>query len=222
MKFWSISKKGDKMKRHYKRKRKNYIKPLIITVAVMVMAAFLIRLEFSVRKSAEIQAENAARLAADRIIAESISDIIEKNEYTYSDFAAVLYDENGRASSVEALTVNINRVQAELSEEINRRFAENSNADAKIAMGSLSGSYILAGRGPKISIRVCPIGKASVSLKSTFDSAGINQTRHRIYAEVSMELISSIPIYSFETTENFELLIAETIIVGDVPDFSHL
>ena len=123
------------MKRHYKRKRKNYIKPLIITVAVMVMAAFLIRLEFSVRKSAEIQAENAARLAADRIIAESISDIIEKNEYTYSDFAAVLYDENGRASSVEALTVNINRVQAELSEEINRRFAENSNADAKIAMG---------------------------------------------------------------------------------------
>ena len=150
------------------------------------------------------------------------SDIIEKNEYTYSDFAAVLYDENGRASSVEALTVNINRVQAELSEEINRRFAENSDADAKIAMGSLSGSYLLSGRGPMISVRVCPVGKASVSLKSTFDSAGINQTRHRIYAEISMELISSLPIYSFETTENFELLIAETIIVGDVPDFSHL
>ncbi len=210
------------MKRHHKRRRKNLIKPLIIIVAVIVTAAFLIRLEFSVRQSAEIQAENAARLAADRIIAESVSDIIEKNEYTYSDFAAVLYDENGRASSVEALTVNINRVQAELSEEINRRFAENSDADAKIAMGSLSGSYLLSGRGPMISIRVCPVGKASVSLKSTFDSAGINQTRHRIYAEISMELISSLPIYSFETTENFELLIAETIIVGDVPDFSHL
>ncbi len=210
------------MKRHHKHRRKNFIKPLIIIVAVIVTAAFLIRLEFSVQQSAKIQAENAARLAADRIIAESVSDIIEKNEYTYSDFAAVLYDENGRASSVEALTVNINRVQAELSEEINRRFAENSDADAKIAMGSLSGSYLLSGRGPMISVRVCPVGKASVSLKSTFDSAGINQTRHRIYAEISMELISSLPIYSFETTENFELLIAETIIVGDVPDFSHL
>lgn len=209
------------MKRHHIRKRKNFAKTLIVIAIVIFAAAFLIRLEFSVRKSAGIQAENAARLAADRIIAESVSDIIEKNEYTYSDFAAVLYDESGRAASVEALTVNINRVQAELSEEINRRFAENTDATAKIAMGSLSGSYLLSGRGPMIKIQVCPVGKATVSLKSTFDSAGINQTRHRIYAEVSAELISSLPIYSFETTENFELLIAETIIVGDVPEFSH-
>lgn len=209
------------MKRHRNRKRKNFAKPLIIIGIVIFAAAFLIRMEFSVRKSAGIQAENAARLAADRIIAESVSDVIEKNEYTYSDFAAVLYDESGRAASVEALTVNINRVQAELSEEINRRFAENSDATAKIAMGSLSGSYLLSGRGPMIKIQVCPVGKATVSLKSAFDSAGINQTRHRIYAEVSAELISSLPIYSFETTENFELLIAETIIVGDVPEFSH-
>ncbi len=209
------------MKRHRNRKRKNFAKPLIVTSIVIFAAAFLIRMEFSVRKSAGIQAENAARLAADRIIAESVSDVIEKNEYTYSDFAAVLYDESGRAASVEALTVNINRVQAELSEEINRRFAENSDATAKIAMGSLSGSYLLSGRGPMIKIQVCPVGKATVSLKSAFDSAGINQTRHRIYAEVSAELISSLPIYSFETTENFELLIAETIIVGDVPEFAH-
>lgn len=209
------------MKRHHIRKRKNFAKTLIVIAIVIFAAAFLIRLEYSVRKSAGIQAENAARLAADRIIAESVSDIIEKNEYTYSDFAAVLYDESGRAASVEALTVNINRVQAELSEEINRRFAENTDATAKIAMGSLSGSYLLSGRGPMIKIQVCPVGKATVSLKSTFDSAGINQTRHRIYAEVSAELISSLPIYSFETTENFELLIAETIIVGDVPEFSH-
>lgn len=210
------------MRRHYNRKRRKFIKPLIVAVAVIFTAVFLIRLEFSVRKSAEIQAENAAKLAADKIITESVSDIIEKNEYTYSDFAAVLYDESGRAASVEALTVNINRVQAELSEEINRRFADNSDAAAKISMGSLSGSYLLSGRGPTISIRVCPVGKATVSLKSAFDSAGVNQTRHRIYAEVSAELISSLPIYSFETTENFELLIAETIIVGDVPDFSHI
>lgn len=207
------------MKRYRRKNKRSVIMVAVIVIAVLLIIV-VVRIETAVRPSAEIQAEQAARYSASRIINETVSDYITKNEYTYSDFATVLYDENGRAASIEALSGNINRVQSEIAMEINRRLLDNKQTSAEIAVGSLSGSYLLAGRGNSIKVRICPVGDAEVTLKSTFDSAGNNQTRHRIYAEISANLISSIPLYSFETTENFEFLIAETIIVGDVPDYA--
>lgn len=207
------------MKRYRRKNKRSVIAVAVIIVAVLLIIV-AVKVETAVRPSAEIQAEQAARHLASRIINETVSDYITKNEYTYSDFATVFYDENGRAASIEALSGNINRVQSEIATEINRRLSDNKQTSAEIAVGSLSGSYLLAGRGNSIKVRICPVGDAEVKLKSTFDSAGNNQTRHRIYAEISANLISSIPLYSFETTENFEFLIAETIIVGDVPDYA--
>ncbi len=207
------------MKR-YRRKNKRSVIILTVIIIAVLLIIVAVRIEIAVRPSAEIQAEQAARHSANRIITETVSDYIAENEYTYGDFATVLYDENGRTASIEALSGNINRVQSELASEINRRLSDNNETSAEIAVGSLSGSYLLAGRGNSIKVRICPVGEAEVRLKSTFDSAGTNQTVHRIYAEISANLISSIPLYSFETEENFEFLIAETIIVGDVPDYA--
>lgn len=207
------------MKRYRRKNKRSVIAVTVIIIAVLLIIV-AVRIETAVRPSAEIQAEQVARQSANRIITETVSDYIAENEYTYGDFATVLYNENGRAVSIEALSGNINRVQSEIAAEINRRFADNKHTSAEIAVGSLSGSYLLAGRGNSIKVRVCSVGDAEVTLKSTFDSAGNNQTRHRIYAEISANLISSIPLYSFETTENFEFLIAENIIVGSVPDYA--
>lgn len=210
------------MKRHH-RKRHDlrfsigfaFVATIIIIVTVIVCS-----IEKSVKPVAELQAEQVAKNTANRIITETVSAYVAENEYTYSDFATVLYDADGRAVSVEALTANINRVQSELANQINKKLMDNKQTSAKIALGSLSGSYLLAGRGSEVTVRICPVGDAVVTLKSTFDSAGVNQTRHRIYADISANLISSIPLYSFETSENFEFLIAETIIVGSVPDYA--
>lgn len=193
---------------------------IIVFSIIIILLISVLRMEKAVRPMAEMQSKHTARLTANKIISETVADYISENKYTYSDFAVVLYDNSGRTASIEALSENINRVQSELTSEINNNLAESGEASAKISLGSLSGSYLLSGRGPKVKIKICPTGDATVTLKSSFDSAGINQTRHRIYAEISADFISSIPLYSFETEENFELLLAETIIVGDVPEYA--
>lgn len=210
------------MKRH-RRKRHDLrfsIGFAFVATIIIIVTAILLSIEKSVKPVAELQAEQVAKNTANRIITETVSAYVEANEYTYSDFATVLYDTDGHAVSVEALTANINRVQSELANQINKKLLDNKQTSAKIALGSLSGSYLLAGRGSEVTVRICPVGDAVVTLKSTFDSAGVNQTRHRIYADISANLISSIPLYSFETSESFEFLIAETIIVGNVPDYA--
>lgn len=206
------------MKR-YRRKNKRIVIAVVVSVLILLIVV-VIRIEMAVRESAEIQAEQVARHSANRIITETVSNYISESQYTYSDFADILCDDSGHIVSVEAHSGNINRVQSELAEEINRRLLNNKQISAEIAVGSLSGSYLLAGRGNSVKLRICPVGDAEVTLRSSFTSAGNNQTMHRIYAEISANLISSIPLYSFETTENFEFLIAETIIVGDVPDYA--
>lgn len=210
------------MKRYRRRKRPSHRAAVIPLLAVVLcLLIFLtVRLDRAIRPAAQLQSEHIARVTANRIISETVADYITENDFTYGDFAAVLYDESGHAASVEALSGNINRIQAELTKEINFRLSNERSSHAEIALGSLTGSYLFAGRGPSVKVRICPAGDASVSLKSSFDSAGINQTRHRIYAEINTELISALPIYSFETDESFELLLAETIIIGDVPDYT--
>lgn len=205
------------MKRRCRKKQRIWI--LLFAVVVIILVMIVVRIEKAVRPSAEMQSEQVVRNAANRIISETVSDYIAENDYTYSDFAAVIYDIDGRPVSVEALSGNINRVQSELAAAVNNNLT-NNNTKAKIPVGSLSGSYLLAGRGFDINVRICPVGEAAVTLKSTFDSAGFNQTRHSVYAEISASLVSSTPLYSFETEQTFEFLIAETIIVGEVPEYA--
>ena len=58
----------------------------------------------------------------------------------------------------------------------------------------------------------------SCDFTSTFESVGINQTKHSIYLNV----IADISIVMPSRTENFavptEILVGESVIVGQVPD----
>lgn len=190
---------------------------MLVIIAVLLTAA-LIKADNAVRPVAEQQAEHYSRLTASHIISGAVSDYLSENRFGYDDFAAVLYDESGNAASIEAVTYNINKVQAELSGIINSRFMDSSASTAEIPVGSLTGSYLLAGKGPCLRLRICPARDAQVELKSTFESAGMNQTCHRISAVITAEISSSLPLYEFSTQASFEFLLAENVIIGEIPD----
>lgn len=193
----------------------------LIFVSVIILLTFsFIKLDKAVRPSAQMQAEQLSEHTAYQIITDTVSRYIAESDCTYSKFSTIVYDEYGNVSSVEALAENINFIQSELTSEINENLHISGKTQAEIPLGNISGSYLLADKGPVIKIGICPVGTAEVKLVSTFDTAGINQTRHRIYAEISADMASSFPLYSFETKVKFDYLIAETIIIGDVPDYS--
>lgn len=191
---------------------------ILFAVILVLLTAALLSAEKAVKSAAVMQAEYFSRLTANKIISSAVSDYLDENRYTYNDFAAVLYDEEGKAVSIEAVTYNINKIQAELTMQINNEFEKSGNTSAEIPLGSLTDSYLLAGKGPHISLRICPVRDASVRLTSSFTSAGMNQTCHRISAMVTVDINSSIPLYSFDTQTSFEFLLAESVIVGEVPE----
>ncbi|MCI1269144.1 MAG: sporulation protein YunB [Ruminococcus sp.] len=203
-------------------RRKHKVKSIKTTIClfsaltVLVMTTLLI--DHSVKPIAVKQGRHYSKQAADIAISRCVSQYLEKNKYTYDNFAAVLYDESGKPVSIETMSYTINKVQSELTVLVNNTLNKNMLSSAKIPLGSLTDSYLMAGKGPKIPLRICPEGEADVKLTGQFTSAGLNQTCHSISAVITVNMESSLPLYSFDTKSEFEFLIAQTVIVGDVPD----
>lgn len=199
-----------------KKKRLKLIAFVLLIIVIIVFISY--RIDKAVRPVAVLQGQHFSELTASNIISKCVYDYLEENQYTYNDFAAVLYDENGKVASIEVMSYNVNKVQSELTQSINDSLYNNRFNTAEIPIGSLTNSYLLSGKGPCIPLRICPIGDAGVKLTSRFSSAGLNQTCHRISAVINVNMESSLPLYTFSSHNEFEFLLSENIIVGAVPD----
>ncbi len=189
-----------------------------LSAALMIFVILAVRADKAVRPVARMRAKHFAEVCAENIVEQAAADYLRENEYTYSDFAAVLYNE-GKVVSIETIPCNINRVRNDIASAVNPKLADSGTISDRIPVGSLTGSYLLAGKGPKLKVKICPEGRAETEIRSEMESAGINQTRHRISAVITVKLTSSLPLYSFDSEVKYEFLLAETVIIGDVPDF---
>ena len=190
---------------------------ILLSAGVLLIIIIIIRIERKISPAAEMQSEQSVRLAANNMISETVSELLNEEGYGYSDLSAVIYDESGKVAGIEAITGNINRLQAELESRIGKKLSAGKGITASIPLGSLYGSYLLAGRGPSVNVRICAAGDVKVHIRSSFTSAGINQTCHSLYAVVEVDFVSAVPLYEINAHESFEYLAAETVIVGEVP-----
>ena len=208
------------MRRRRKRRQLKRIYLIWLLIAATIFAVFFIQTEKALEPVARTRGEHFAKQLATELVTKSVSDYLSDNRFTYDDFSAVLYDDKKRPVSVEAIPYTINKVQSELTYAINRRFEEAGKKEAHIPLGSLIDSPVFIGRGPAVRIRVCPDGTAEVKIKSDLSEAGVNQTCHRISAVITVKMTSSVPMYSFETVTEFEFVLAECVIVGEVPNIA--
>ncbi len=96
----------------------------------------------------------------------------------------------------------------------------NTFADEKIhiSVGALIGGSLFADLGDKIAITVYSLGTSTVEWKSQFTSCGINQTLHRSFIVIKSSVSIILPTQSKNITMTTELLVAENVLVGTVPD----
>ena len=79
-------------------------------------------------------------------------------------------------------------------------------------------TLLLAGRGPCLRVRMQSVGTATARFDNQFSSAGINQTRHRIILDVDVHVSILLPGLTTYTKVSNEISVAETVIVGGVPE----
>ena len=173
--------------------------------------------DYRVRPLIERTGEYQIQVAAVRVINDAILTELCSNVYNYEGIVNVSYNENGDVKSITSDINTINRLKSRSGLVINEAVGKLGEKSIGIPFGTVSGVGMLYGRGPAIPVRVMPRGFANTVLISEFTSAGINQTLHRIIMQVEVELTAIIPGYNKNMTVGSNFIVAETVIVGEVP-----
>ena len=138
-------------------------------------------------------------------------------QYNYSDFIIIHMDDDKNIRMLEANMKNINLVISNITEKIQKEINNSQNEELYISSGSFTGVSLLSGRGPKIPIKISTIGNVNTQLKSEFFSKGVNQTIHRLYLKINCEISILTPFNTINEEINNQFIIAENIIVGNLP-----
>lgn len=197
-------------------KSKKIIAAVIIS-GIIVLSAFLC-IENRVRRYTSEMGTYYCRSQLSEVISGSVQSVLEKTGAEYSDLSTEIYDENGNFVSAGINTKNTNKLQSMIVSEINGNISGLSDSEIEISAGTLSGIILLNGKGPEIRLRLVPVGSAQAELKSSFESAGINQTCHKISLDITAEVKAVYPAGSETVTVSMNCILAENIIAGEVPD----
>ena len=191
---------------------------LLLFVGMTLVLATAVYATAQLRPLLESMATTRVSNTVNRIVFEAVNEAIESGEITYDQLISFEKDNDGRITAVHSNMAACNRLQVEILDIILARIDQVSARELSIPVGSLTGSALLAGRGPRIKVRMESVGSSSARFENEFSSAGINQTNHRIVLHIDVSVAILLPGFTTATQVSNAVTVAETVIVGSVPD----
>ena len=152
------------------------------------------------------------------IVSAAVNETIYSGDVDYDSLISFEKDNEGHITAVKSNMAEFNRLQSAIIADILEKLSEVTTRELSIPFGTLTGTPLLAGRGPLISVRMQSVGSSSAHFENAFTSAGINQTKHQIYLVVDVYVSILLPGFSTMTKVSNTYAVAETVIVGLVPD----
>ena len=158
----------------------------------------VILLNSQLRPLLESLAITRASSAVNRIVIEAVDEAIQSGKVSYEQLISFEKNADGSIAAVHSNMAACNRLQAEILDIILERISQVSARELSIPIGTLTGSAFLAGRGPRLAVRMETIGSSSARFQNVFTSAGINQTNHRIVLHIDVSISILLRAY-YET-----------------------
>ena len=185
---------------------------------VFVLVAIFFRVQGNIRPVATKMAVSAVSNWATEVVNAAVEAEVVAEGLAYSSLINFEKMADGSVSAVYTDIAKLNRLKTEVTAVVLERIINCKPGEIAIPLGNILETELLAGRGPKLRIRVIPLGSVYTEVENRFESAGINQTRHRILLRVTAEMTVLIAGYAAPTSVSTEVCVAETVIVGSVPE----
>ena len=196
------------------------IPPALITLAValIVAATIITLLENKLRPVvAEIAAAQAQNTMT-AVVENAVTADLAVRQVGYVDFVTIQRDEGGGITALTTDMARLNLLRAELIASILEALEGVDVSEIQVPLGSLFDLEPLWAKGPAIRARAMTVGTVRAEFDSQLTSAGVNQTLHRIWLEVDVPMTLLLPGGEVEASLHTRLCVAETVIVGKVPD----
>lgn len=186
----------------------------LFLVAVIVLILFRIKFHGTIRSLAETQLKNTTS----DLINDAIDAQIDNNNIQYDRIVYFEKDLNGKITALKTNMSEVNRLKTSILNIINDEILAMDTTDLGIPLGSLILPELLSGTGPQIPVRIISISNSDAAFESHFTEAGINQTLQKLTMNISVDVTILVLGQTESFTVSSEVVVAETIIVGQVPD----
>ena len=198
------------------RRLRRFVGILVFLLALALSCFVLFRGKYRpvIRSLAETQVKNATSDLTNDAIAKQIA----AGNIAYDRIVYFEKDLNGRITALKTNIGEINRLKTDILNIINDEILALDTSDIGIPLGSLILPEFFSGKGPVIPVRILSIRNSDAVFASDFSQAGINQTLHRLNMQVCIDVAVLVLGQASSFTVNSEVVVAETVIVGEVPD----
>lgn len=200
------------MKKRWKRnKTKIFISIFFIFILLVFYYFFVVSPVVKTYSAQETKAitERALNLAVSNVINRTLS---------YDSLIDINYSQTGEIVSFSANQYEINTITREIVKEAQFQMKYLGQDGLPINIGTFSGIPFLIGRGPKIHLNLVPIGVVNGKFDSEFSAVGINMTKHTLFLYIDVHVSIVLPVQSYDIYSTNQVLLAESIIVGKVPE----
>ena len=189
---------------------------ICLLVAVLLLTLFLVA-AFHLKSVLSSLAVTRVSNTVNRVVSAAVNDTINNGDIRYNDLITFEKNGQGQITALQTNMAEFNRIQSAIVDDVLSRMSEVSTTDLAIPLGTLTGSALLAGRGPVFRVRMQFVGSSTARFENEFTEAGINQTKHRIILSVDVSVSILLPGFSTYTKVSNDFTVAETVIVGTVP-----
>lgn len=156
--------------------------------------------------------------ATSDLINDAVSKQISSGNIAYDRIVYFEKDLNGRITALKTNIGEVNSLKTQTLNTINEEILDTDDFDIGVPIGSLFVPEFLSGRGPRIPVRILSVRNSDATFDSSFVQAGINQTLHQLNMCVLVDVTILVLGRTVSFTVTSQVVVAETIIVGDVPD----
>ncbi|MBQ8619225.1 MAG: sporulation protein YunB [Clostridia bacterium] len=188
-----------------------------MTLLLLLLAAAVVMIERNFKPLVFSLAEARSASMASQVLYGALAEAIQDG-VTYGDLMNVHMDERGQVALLSANTMAMNRLADRAGQAALRQLGDMSSERVSVPLGAALGLTLLAGSGPGVPVSIVPIGSVATEFATEFEACGINQTRHKVYLQLTASIRIVIPTGAKTTQVSANMLVAESIIVGSVPE----
>lgn len=190
-------------------------------VALLIISAILyciVAAVVNVYPVIEDVSQKLLQANASAMINNAVLDSLGQDDI-YGRLVNISYDESGRITSISADTAEMNKLKSSVTIDILNSIEQFGSEGFSVPLGNLTDIILLSGMGPYIPFRIVPYGTVQVDFRSSFTDAGINQTRHEIYIDITADMHAISAVARIRGSVTTSVMAAQTVIVGDTPQF---
>lgn len=187
---------------------------LVLIVSVIAFFAFRRQYYDVIIHLAQTQVTNATS----DLINDALSRQIAAEEAAYENVVYFEKDISGRVTALKTDITKVNRLKTGALDHVNETLTDTEQFHIGVPLGSLILPEFLSGKGPQIPVQVVSVRNSDATFHSNFTHAGINQTLHQLQMTVLVDVTVLILGKTVDFTVSSDIVVAETVIVGEVPD----